>query len=82
MISFMMFFFVQSASKARIVAELPTGGLTSVRFAGTGGDFFVTVAEQIIDYNTGKTLRFQNPGTSLYQIRGLGSSVDFRRLRI
>lgn len=71
------------AGKARVVAELPTGGLTGVKFAGTGQDFYVTVATRITDFSSGRMIARQHPGTGLYQIRGLGGSgVDFKRLRI
>lgn len=77
-----MFVFIHRAGKARVVAELPTGGTSELKFAGSSGDLFVTVASNIFDVRNRHLIANQNPGTAMYQIRGVGSGVEFQRLRI
>lgn len=68
-------------AKARVVATMPTGGITSVSFGGNNGDgqdFYVTVATKINDFYTTKRLPDQSPGTALYKVRGLGRGIGFK----
>lgn len=70
------------AGKAHVVAELPTGGTIALKFAAGSGDLYVTVAKRIIDVTKRNVIGHQNPGTSLYQIRGIGRTFEFPRLRV
>lgn len=64
------------------MAELPKRGSSEIKFAGSGRDVYVTVASRILDDTNGRTIGHEHPDTAMYQIRGLGSGFDFKRLRI
>lgn len=63
---------------------MPTAGTNSVAFGGDNGngqDFYVTVANRILDFSTGRITSYHNPGTAMYKVKGIGRGMNFKRYK-